>query len=77
MNENDKIMISEKIEFYDLQNILEFDIKLKINGKDYEKLKRLDLWIKNEMEKVFFSISTLWLVSHLFLNLHISIVRMS
>ena len=37
MDENDKSMISEKIEFDDLQDILGFDIKLKINGKDYEK----------------------------------------
>lgn len=35
-DENGMIMISEKIEFDNLQDILDFDIKLKINGKDYE-----------------------------------------
>ena len=37
VDEDGKIMISEKIRFNDLQDILEGDIKLKINGKDYEK----------------------------------------
>ena len=37
VDEDGKVMISEKIRFNDLQDILEGDIKLKINGKDYEK----------------------------------------
>ena len=36
VDEDGMIMISEKIRFNDLQDILEVDIKLKINGKDYE-----------------------------------------
>ncbi len=35
-NENGKIMVSEKIRFDNLLDILNFDIKLKINGKEYE-----------------------------------------
>lgn len=35
LNENDKIMVSEIIEFSTLPDILDFDIKLKINGTEY------------------------------------------
>ena len=33
---NGNIMVSEKIEFDNLPDILNFDIKLKINGKEYK-----------------------------------------
>lgn len=36
-NKNNNVMISEKIKFDVVPNILEFNIKLKINGKDYEE----------------------------------------
>ena len=36
LDKNDNIMISEKIKFDILPDILDFDIKLKINGQDYE-----------------------------------------
>lgn len=35
-DENGNIMVSEKIEFDNLPDILNFDIKLKINGKEYK-----------------------------------------
>ena len=35
-NESNQIMMSEKIRFDNLLDILNFDIKLKINGKEYE-----------------------------------------
>lgn len=35
-DKNDDIMVSEKIEFDDLPDILNFDIKLKIDGEDYK-----------------------------------------
>lgn len=37
LNENDKIMISEKVKFENLPDILSFDIKLKVNGKEYKE----------------------------------------
>lgn len=36
-NENGNVMISENIEFDVIPNILEFNMELKINGKDYEQ----------------------------------------
>lgn len=36
LNENGKIMISEKVEFNTLPDILAYDIKIKINGKECE-----------------------------------------
>lgn len=36
LDKNDNIMVSEKIKFDILPDILNFDIKLKINGKDYK-----------------------------------------
>ena len=35
-NGNNQIMISEKMKFDALPDILNFDIKLKVNGKEYE-----------------------------------------
>ena len=37
LNESNQIMVSEKIEFNNLPDILDFDIKIKINGKDIKK----------------------------------------
>ena len=34
---NGEIMISEKVKFENLPDILSFDIKLKINGKKYKE----------------------------------------
>lgn len=37
LNESNQIMVSEKIEFNNLPDILDFNIKIKINGKDIKK----------------------------------------